>query len=112
MLIEVFFIPQALCQNIQTMLISRFLSGVSASGMALKYDANSKVGASTVGGSISDIFETRDRGTPMNLFGVGSLTGTGLGPFVAGFIYSNHKLGWRYHTLSPFLTSDGSFGFN
>jgi MFS family permease len=71
-----------------------------------------EVGASTVGGSISDVFETKDRGTPMNLFGVGSLTGTGLGPFVAGFIYSNHKLGWRYHALHPFLTSDGSSGFN
>ena len=49
-----------------------------------------------VGGTISDIFDSKDRGTPMNLFGVGSLTGTGLGPFVAGFIYSNDKLGWRY----------------
>jgi len=81
----VLFIPQAMCKNIQTILISRFFSGLSAS-----------VGATMVGGTISDIFETKDRGTPMNLFGVGSLTGTGLGPFVAGFIYSNSKLGWRW----------------
>ena len=81
----VLFIPQALCKNIQTMLIARFLSGISAS-----------VGSTMVGGTIADIFESKDRGTPMNLFGVGGLTGTGLGPFVAGFIYSNTKLGWRW----------------
>ena len=71
-----------------------------------------QVGATMVGGSISDIFETKDRGTPMNLFGVGSLTGTGLGPFVAGFIYSNHKLGWRYPPRPSSLIVDGYFGFN
>jgi MFS family permease len=54
-----------------------------------------------VGGTIADIFETKDRGTPMNLFGVGSLAGTGIGPLVAGFIYSNPHLGWRY---PPWLT--------
>jgi MFS family permease len=81
----VMFIPPALCQNIQTMLIARFLSGISAS-----------VGATMVGGTISDIFENKDRGTPMNLFGVGSICGTGLGPFIAGFIWTNSKLGWRY----------------
>jgi MFS family permease len=84
LLIVVLFIPQAMCQNIQTMLICRFLSGLMAS-----------VGSTMVGGTIADIFETKDRGTPMNLFGVGSLAGTGLGPFVAGFIHSNAKLGWR-----------------
>lgn len=85
-LMIVFFIPQAMCQNMETMLMSRFISGVSAS-----------VGATMVGGTISDIFDTKDRGIPMNLFGMASLTGTGLGPFVAGFIYSNSKLGWRYN---------------
>ena len=81
----VFFIPQALCQNIETMLVFRFLSGISAS-----------VGSTMVGGTIADIFENKDRGKPMNLFGVGALLGTGLGPFIAGFIYSNSRLGWRW----------------
>jgi MFS family permease len=84
LLTVVLFIPQAMCRNITTMLIARFLSGLSAS-----------VGATMVGGTVADIFDTKDRGTPMNLFGMGSLTGTGLGPFVAGFIYSNENLGWR-----------------
>jgi MFS family permease len=87
-LIIVLFIPQALCKNIQTILIARFVSGLSAS-----------VGATMVGGTISDIFETKDRGTPMNFFGVGTLFGTGSGPFIAGFIYSNSKLGWRYSSF-------------
>jgi MFS family permease len=84
LLTVVLFIPQAMSRNITTMLIARFLSGLSAS-----------VGATMVGGTVADIFDTKDRGTPMNLFGMGSLTGTGLGPFVAGFIYSNENLGWR-----------------
>jgi MFS family permease len=92
------FIPQALCQNIQTMLIARFLSGISAS-----------VGATMVGGTISDIFVNKDRGTPMNLFGVGSICGTGIGPFIAGFIWSNPKLGWRYRP--PLPTADGRWIF-
>src|SRR5208282_4072448 len=97
------FIPQAMCKNIETILIARFISGISAS-----------VGATMVGGTISDIFETKDRGTPMNLFGVGSLTGTGLGPFVAGFIYSNTRLNWRYlpipyNPLSSLCFIDGYF---
>ena len=83
-LTRVLFIPQAMCKNIQTMLVVRLLSGISAS-----------VGATMVGGTVSDIFETKDRGTPMNLFGIGSIAGVGLGPFIAGFIYSNSKLGWR-----------------
>jgi MFS family permease len=92
------FIPQAACQNIQTMLIARFLSGISAS-----------VGATMVGGTISDIFENKDRGTPMNLFGVGSICGTGIGPFIAGFIWSNPRLGWRYRP--PLLNADGRWVF-
>src|ERR1700737_460273 len=87
----VLFIPQAMCHNIRTMLFARFISGVTAS-----------VGSTMVGGTMADIFETKDRGTSINLFGVGGISGTGLGPFVAGFIYSNSNLGWRYlrHLLS------------
>jgi MFS family permease len=87
------FIPQAMCKNIQTILVARFVSGLSAS-----------VGATMVGGTISDIFDTKDRGTPMNFFGVGTLTGTGCGPLIAGFIYSNTKLGWRYNPTCGGLT--------
>jgi len=85
LLISVLFIPQALCQSIETMLICRFLGGIASSA-----------GAGMVGGTIADLFETKDRGRAMTTFGVTAVIGMGLGPLVAGFIYTNPHLGWRY----------------
>ena len=80
-----FFIPQALATNVQTVIVARFFSGMSSS-----------VGATMVGGSIADIWENRDRGPPMALFGCATLLGTSIGPLIGGFIVENPAMGWRW----------------
>ncbi|KAF9005034.1 MFS polyamine transporter [Cyathus striatus] len=75
----------ALGKNIQTVLIGRFLQGAFAS-----------TGSTMVGGTIADIWSAKERGLPMAWFSVAAIGGNGLGPFVAGWIENNPKLGWRW----------------
>ncbi|GAA5892117.1 hypothetical protein JCM6882_005699 [Rhodosporidiobolus microsporus] len=78
----VFFIPQALAQNIETVLISRFISGIAGS-----------TAVSLVGGTLADVWRNEDRGTPMALFSFSAFGATGLGPVVFGFVAE--KKGFR-----------------
>jgi len=59
------------------------------------------VGGSTfstmVGGIISDIYSTRERNTPMALFSMGAIFGTGLGPLLSGFIAQNLQWRWMFY---------------
>ncbi|OTB02676.1 hypothetical protein M426DRAFT_322438 [Hypoxylon sp. CI-4A] len=58
--------------NLAGLLIARFLKGVGGS-----------VFSTMVGGVIADMYDKKDRNTPMALFSGSVLMGTGLGPFVA-----------------------------
>lgn len=79
-LFTLFFIPQALAKNIQTILISRFFAGAfGSSAVAL------------VGGTLADIWDTKDRGLPMALFSYAAFASTGFGPVVFGIMEE------RYH---------------
>lgn len=49
-----------------------------------------------VGGVISDIYHAKDRNTPMTLFSAGALAGTGLGPFITGFIAQHLSFRWMF----------------
>ena len=49
-----------------------------------------------VGGVISDIYHTADRNTPMTLFSAGALTGTGMGPFIMGFVAQHLSFRWMF----------------
>lgn len=53
----VFFIPQALAKNIETILVTRFISGIAGS-----------TAVSLVGGTLSDVWKGPERGGPMSLF--------------------------------------------
>ncbi|PPQ65504.1 hypothetical protein CVT24_010800 [Panaeolus cyanescens] len=75
----------ALSQNIETVLVARFIQGGFGS-----------TGATMVGGTIADIWSAKDRGLPMSLFSVVAVGGTGLGPVFAGWIEMNTKLEWRW----------------
>ncbi|GAA5858755.1 hypothetical protein JCM8547_004973 [Rhodosporidiobolus lusitaniae] len=79
----VFFIPTAYGQNIQTVIIARFIAGVAAS-----------TGSTLVGGTMADLFLTHERGLPMSFFSISAFAGTGLGPAVSGYI--ELKVGWRW----------------
>ncbi|BGP36441.1 hypothetical protein JCM10450v2_000341 [Rhodotorula kratochvilovae] len=71
----IFFIPQALAQNIQTVLVSRFISGCAGS-----------TAVSLVGGTLADVWSGADRGTPMAWFSFAAFGATGLGPVAFGYL--------------------------
>ncbi|GAA6012659.1 hypothetical protein JCM11491_005472 [Sporobolomyces phaffii] len=79
----VFFIPIAYGQNIQTVIVCRFISGIAAS-----------TGSTLVGGTVSDLFDSHNRGLGMLVFSMCAFAGTGLGPAVSGYI--EFKKGWRW----------------
>jgi len=57
LIFAIFFIPQALATNIETILITRFISGIAGSSAV-----------SLVGGTLSDVWSARDRGFCMSIF--------------------------------------------
>ncbi|KIY54024.1 MFS general substrate transporter [Fistulina hepatica ATCC 64428] len=79
------FLMEALGNNIETILIARFVQGCFAS-----------TGSTMVGGTVADIFEPPERGLPMSVFACISLGSTGLGPAFAGWVEMNPRLRWRW----------------
>ncbi|TNY19571.1 major facilitator superfamily domain-containing protein [Rhodotorula diobovata] len=70
-----FFLPQALARNIETVLVSRFISGCAGS-----------TAVSLVGGTIADVWRADERGTPMAWFSFAAFGATGLGPVMFGYL--------------------------
>ncbi|SPO29152.1 related to multidrug resistant protein [Ustilago trichophora] len=81
----VLFVGLGFADNAATVIILRFLSGMFGS-----------TGSTMVGGSISDIWSSKERGQPMALFATGAIFGTGIGPVWAGWVENNRRLGWRW----------------
>lgn len=79
----IFVIVTACTPTFSGLLVARFLEGAASSTFS-----------STVGGVVADIYEAKDRNTPMTLFTGAALFGTGLGPLVSGFIAENVE--WRW----------------
>lgn len=78
-----FIIPCAVAQNIGTLLIGRLLSGIAFSApMTL------------IGGSLSDIWKTEERGVAMAVFSAAPFLGPVMGPLLGGYI-GDHA-GWRW----------------
>ncbi|GAA5943732.1 hypothetical protein JCM1841_002539 [Sporobolomyces salmonicolor] len=71
----IWFIPQGLATNIETVLVTRFLSGICGS-----------TAVSLVGGTLADVFRGHERGTPMALFSYAAFGATGLGPVCFGYL--------------------------
>ncbi|TXT12815.1 hypothetical protein VHUM_01216 [Vanrija humicola] len=80
-----FHIQMALAQNTVTILVSCFIRGCAGS-----------VGATLVGGTISDIFIPARRGLPMAVFGFCAVFGGGAGAFCMGFVEGNKNMRWRW----------------
>lgn len=72
-------------KNIETVLVNRFLLGCAGS-----------IGATLVGGTISDIYMPEDRGLPMAVFAFFAMLGTGLGPVMMAWVEANPRLEWRW----------------
>ncbi|KAI0322106.1 MFS polyamine transporter [Amylostereum chailletii] len=83
-LYTIFHLGQALAQNIETLLITRFLSGFFACAPL----TNS-------GGVIADIWDPITRGMATSMFTTMVFLGPVLGPVISGFIVAS-PLGWRW----------------
>ncbi|TFK47416.1 MFS polyamine transporter [Heliocybe sulcata] len=75
---------QALAQNLQTLLVTRFLAGFFAVAPM-----------TTCGGVIADIWDAVGRGKSTSMFSASVFVGPVMGPIVAGFV-SESYLGWRW----------------
>ncbi|KAI0700142.1 MFS general substrate transporter [Cerioporus squamosus] len=75
----------ALAQNIQTVIVGRFLGGAFGS-----------TAAAMVGGTIADIWAPSERGLPMSVFAIMIMAGPGLGCVASGWIEQNPHLQWRW----------------
>ena len=73
----------AVTSSLAGMLISRFVTGCGAS-----------VFATLTAGVVSDIYHKQHRNTPMTLYALTVLVGTGLGPLISGVVVD--ELGWRW----------------
>ncbi|RPA84291.1 major facilitator superfamily protein [Ascobolus immersus RN42] len=79
----IFVIPCAVAQNIETLLVCRFIDGIAFSApMTL------------VGGSLADMWSTEERGVPMAAFSAAPFLGPALGPLVGGYL--SDGAGWRW----------------
>jgi len=88
-----FTLPSCLAKNIATMLAGRMIAGIAASAPM-----------TNVGGSISDVWSTEDRGIPMAVFSATIFLGPCLGPLFGGWIaVKTHQWRWIYWVLLMFI---------
>ena len=73
----IFIIPSAAAQNIQTMLVGRFLDGIAGSAFL-----------SVAAGTVADLFVPAQIQKPMIVYTLAPFFGPVLGPLVGGFINS------------------------
>ncbi|KDR67704.1 hypothetical protein GALMADRAFT_1073826 [Galerina marginata CBS 339.88] len=74
-----------LSQNIQTVVLSRFIQGAFGSS-----------GTTMVAGTIADIWLPHERGLPMSLYTLSVFSGNGIGALIGGWVEHNRKLEWRW----------------
>jgi len=78
----IFTIPGCVAKNIETLLVTRTLAGISFSApMTL------------VGGTLADLWRHEERGVPMAAFSAAPFIGPAIGPLVGGFL--SDAYGWR-----------------
>jgi DHA1 family multidrug resistance protein-like MFS transporter len=84
LLFALFQIPVAVAQNVETIMLGRFLSGFFASAPL-----------AVVGGALADIWDPLDRAYGVCAFAAGAFCGPVAGPIMGGFVTQSH-LGWRW----------------
>ena len=80
----IFQIPVAVAQNLQTIMICRFLAGLFGCAPL-----------AVVGGALADYWPPVDRGVATAIFAGATFIGPVAGPIMGGFITQSH-LGWRW----------------
>ncbi|OWZ28764.1 spermine transporter [Cryptococcus neoformans c45] len=88
-----FTLPSCLAKNIATMLAGRMIAGLASSAPF-----------TNVGGTIADVWDTKDRGLPMAMFSSTLFMGPCLGPLFGGWIAERtHTWRWIYWVLFIFV---------
>ncbi|KAK4501637.1 hypothetical protein PRZ48_007446 [Zasmidium cellare] len=93
----IFQIPVAVAQNVETIMICRFLGGFAASALL-----------AIVGGAMADLWDPVQRAYAICAFAAGAFVGPVAGPIMGGFIVESY-LGWRW-TAWITLIMAGLFG--
>ncbi|KIM93298.1 hypothetical protein OIDMADRAFT_173323 [Oidiodendron maius Zn] len=84
MAFAIFQIPVAVAQNLETIMVCRFLAGCfGCAPLAI------------IGGAFVDFWNPVDRGVAMCVFSAATFIGPVVGPIMGGFITQSH-LGWRW----------------
>ncbi|OCF31601.1 multidrug transporter [Kwoniella heveanensis BCC8398] len=83
----IFLVPSGVATNFATMITTRFFGGGASS-----------VAINIVGGTIADIWKgPAERSVPMSIFGMTSVVGIALGPFIGGAIQTNETtINWHW----------------
>lgn len=79
----IFVLPCALAQNIETVLITRFLGAFCAAAMI-----------SNAPGTVNDIVDEEHRALAFSIWSIGPMNGPVVGPVIGGFVFQ--YLGWRW----------------
>ncbi|KAK1821871.1 hypothetical protein LTR12_003747 [Friedmanniomyces endolithicus] len=81
----IFQVPVAVAQNVETIFVSRFLSGFFGCAPL-----------TIVGGALADFWAPVDRGVAVSIFSGATFLGPTMGPLVGGFLVESAGFGWRW----------------
>ncbi|KAI9668781.1 MAG: hypothetical protein M1831_000850 [Alyxoria varia] len=97
----IFQIPVAVAQNLETVMISRFLGGFAACAPL-----------AIIGGALADMWDPIERAYAICAFAFGVFVGPVAGPIAGGFITESH-LGWRWTAWLTLIMAStfGAIGF-
>lgn len=84
----IWLIPCAVAQNTQTMLVARFLDGLSGSAFL-----------SVAGGTVGDLFVRSQLSLPMIVYTASPFIGPEIGPIMGGFINQYTDWRWTFYVL-------------
>lgn len=85
-----FSIATGTAENLQTIIICRFFSGLFGAGPI-----------AVVAAVFSDMFDNRTRGIAITVFSMTVFTGPMLAPFIGGYIMENPHMSWRWTAYIP-----------
>ncbi|OHE90508.1 major facilitator superfamily transporter [Colletotrichum orchidophilum] len=84
----IWIIPSAVAKNIATMIVARFLDGLSGSAFL-----------AVSGGTVSDLFARHELQAPMLMYSLAPFIGPCIGPLIGGFVNYNAHWRWTYYVM-------------